>query len=184
MKILVLWASPNRDGLTAAAKDQVVSGIEKAGSQVEVVQLNNHDIRRCRPCGSSWGICKSRGACVIQDDFEVIYEKAAESDGVVFMTPVYWHDLSEPLIAFMDRLRRCEYGHNHYLKGKSGLLVACAGGTGYGATSCLDRMEESLKEHLEMQTFDRIQITQTNKPYMLPTLTNASEAFVHSLIAG
>ena len=47
--------------------------------------------------------------------------------------------------AFLDRLRRCETAHNHFLSEKRCFLVACAGGTGLGAIECLHNMEETLK---------------------------------------
>ena len=37
--ILVLWSSPNDNGLTAAAKDAVCAGLEESGQTVEAVKL-------------------------------------------------------------------------------------------------------------------------------------------------
>lgn len=83
MNIMVIWSSPNEQGLTAAAKD----------------------------------------------DFQKLYDDMAVADGLIFITPVYWHDMSENLKCFLDRLRRCETAHNHKLKGKICILIACAGET-------------------------------------------------------
>ena len=40
MGILVIWSSPNVDGLTAAAKDRVLAGIRGAGREAEEIHLN------------------------------------------------------------------------------------------------------------------------------------------------
>ncbi len=61
MAILVVWASPNMDGLTASAKDQVVRGIEAAGKEAEVIHLNRKRIEMCKRCGNGWGTCLSEG---------------------------------------------------------------------------------------------------------------------------
>lgn len=180
MSVLVIWASPNRDGLTAAAKDKVLEGLQSAGKEAEVMHLNKLDIKRCLTCGHGWGICESQGQCVIQDDFQEIYEKIIASEGIVWITPVYWHDLAECLKSFLDRIRRCETHHNHYLQGKKNVIVACAGGTGLGAIQCLERLEETLS-HMEMITVDRIPVIQFNKVYMLPALQGAGERFAQEL---
>lgn len=40
MKVAVVWSSPNVDGLTASAKNQIIEGIKKAG-EVYVDCLEN-----------------------------------------------------------------------------------------------------------------------------------------------
>ena len=180
MAITIVWASPNTDGLTAAAKNRVVEGIESAGGEAELVHLNRLDIKRCLGCGNGWGKCRSQGSCVIPDDFGPLYERLRNADGIVWVTPVYWHDLAESLKTFLDRLRRCESAHNHHLRGKECLLVACAGGTGRGAIQCLDRLEDTLS-HMEMVAVDRLPVIRFNKEYMLPALSGAGRSFAARL---
>lgn len=180
MRTILFWASPNQDGLTAAAKDRIVQGISDSGAELDVVHLNACDIQRCRTCENGWGICRSEGRCIIEDDFAELYERIRQADGVVWVTPVYWHDLAECLKTFLDRLRRCETRHNHFLKGKKCLLVACAGGSGNGAVECLDHLEKTLN-HMEMEAVDRLPIIQFNKGYMLPALEKSGEAFAACL---
>ena len=45
MSILVVWASPNQDGLTSAAKDNILKGLSEAGGEAEALHLNKRDIR-------------------------------------------------------------------------------------------------------------------------------------------
>ena len=108
MSILVVWASPNQDGLTSAAKDNILKGLSEAGGEAEALHLNKRDIRCCRACGNGWGLCRSEGRCVINDDFSEDYQRLVSAEAIVWITPVYWHDLAENLKAFLDRLRRCE----------------------------------------------------------------------------
>lgn len=180
MSVVVLWASPNKDGLTAAAKDQVLAGLSACGTGTEEIHLNDCRIECCRACGNGWGTCRSEGNCVIGDDFQKVYDQLAAADGIVWVTPVYWHDLAERLKVFLDRLRRCETQHNHALKGKPCLLVACAGGTGNGAVQCLNNLEVTLK-HMEMKPVDRLPVIRFNRSYMMPALAGAGKAFGDSL---
>ncbi len=181
MSVLVIWSSPNLDGLTAAAKGKIADGLKKAGTEVREAHLNALQMEHCRACGNGWGMCRSEGRCVIDGDgFAALYEQAAEADGIVWVSAVYWHDLTECMKAFIDRLRRCETTHNHALVGKKCLLVACAGGTGNGAVECLRALEESLK-HMEMKAVDRLPVIRFNREYMLPALESAGEAFARCL---
>ncbi len=180
MAILVIWASPNMDGLTAAAKDNVVKGIMAAGGVTEEVHLNRQNIKQCLTCGDGWGLCQAEGRCVIRDDFRALYEKMVAAEAVVFVTPVYWHDLAECLKGFLDRLRRCETAHNHYLQGKECVLVACAGGTGLGAIQCLSNLEETLR-HMGMKAIERLPVIRFNRDYMLPALNGAGQQLVKYL---
>lgn len=175
MSILVVWASPNQDGLTSAAKDNILKGLSEAGGEAEALHLNKRDIRCCRACGNGWGLCRSEGRCVINDDFSEDYQRLVSAEAIVWITPVYWHDLAENLKAFLDRLRRCETRRNHFLKGKKSLLVACAGGTGRGAIQCLDRLEDTLG-HMDIVAVDRLPIIRFNREYMLPALLGAGRA--------
>lgn len=181
MKLLMIWASPNKDGLTAVATERVQHGIEQTGVSVETIHMNRLTIKHCLACKNGWGDCRAKGSCVIRDDFMDLYEKIKETEGFVLVTPVYWHDMAENLKSFLDRLRRCETGKNHFLRNKQSMLVACAGGTGLGAISCLSHMEDVLS-HMKIVTVDRLPIIQFNKAYMLPALTEAGKAFAEYVV--
>lgn len=176
MKICVIWSSPNADGLTAAAKNHVIEGLRDGGAEVDEVRLNRLHLEHCRACGDGWGLCHLRGACVIKDDFASLYQRLMEADGIVWVTAVYWHDATEQMKAFIDRLRRCETAHNGYLQGKRNMLVACAGGSGFGTPQCLHQMEEALL-HMKMEAVDRLPVNQFDRDYMLPALAGAGRAF-------
>lgn len=180
MAILVIWSSPNTDGLTAASKHQIIKGIQAAGKEVDEVHLNHMRIDRCLACGNGWGNCQAAGSCILPDAFETIYNKMRSAEGIVFVTPVYWHDLSENLKSFLDRLRRCETAHNHDLVGKTCMLVACAGGSGLGAIPALDKLEQTL-DHMKMEAVERLPIIQFNKSYMLEALIQAGSTFARSI---
>lgn len=183
MKVVVLWSSPNQDGLTAEAKNQVLSGLRTAGAEIEEVHMNRLKMEHCKACGHGWGTCQKKGECVLQDDFQSVYKKLVDADGIVVVSAVYWSDLTECMKAFFDRLRRCEASHNHFLAEKRCLLVACAGGTGRGTIECLQHMELTLT-HMGMRAYDRIPVNRYNKEYMLAALEKAGETYLDRLVNG
>ncbi|MBP5413992.1 MAG: flavodoxin family protein [Lachnospiraceae bacterium] len=123
-KVVVIWSSPNRDGLTASAKERFIVGLEKT-AQVEEIHLNTRSLEHCRACGNGWGSCNKTGSCIIRDDFSDIYKSLAEADGIVWISAVYWSDMTEQFKAFFDRLRRCDATHNHHLADKRCIIIAC-----------------------------------------------------------
>ena len=182
-KVAVIWSSPNTDGLTASAKDKMISGIEKAGAEVDEIHLNRLGIEHCRACGNGWGTCRTKGTCVIDDAFADVYKRLVEADGIVFVSAVYWSDLTEQFKAFIDRLRRCEALTNRFLEGKRCVLVTCAGGTGRGTIESLQHLELALT-HMGMRAYDRIPVNRYNMPYMLPALEEAGAVYVERLENG
>ncbi len=181
MKVLIITASPNRDGLTARCGDAAKQGIEVAGGEAVTVRLNDLDISRCKACNHGWGTCGQDHECQMKDDFQALHAMVGEADGFVVVTPVYWWDMSEPAKAFFDRLRRCEAGATqNKIKGKPFICVAAAGGTGHGTLSCLSNMEK-LFLHLNgldyrgIRKFDYIGVTQRNRSYMLDAIRSSAE---------
>ena len=182
-KVTIIWSSPNMDGLTASAKNQILSGLKDAGAQVTQIHLNRRKLEHCRACGNGWGSCRKKGSCVIQDDFAGIYQTLTESDGIVWISAVYWSEMTETFKAFFDRLRRCDASHNQYLAEKRCVLIACAGGTGRGTLECLTQMERGLT-HMGMRAYDRIPVVRYNRAYILPALYEAGKTYVERLEKG
>lgn len=183
MKVSVIWSSPNGDGLTNSAAEMFMKGLKNGGAKVNEIRLNKKHIEHCMACKNGWGNCRETGKCSIKDDFSDIYKELTESDGIVFISAVYWSDMTECMKAFIDRLRRCEATKNHYLEGKRCILVACAGGTGRGTLECLHQMEQALT-HMNMRAYDRIPVVRYNSDYVLPSLKEAGEIYVDRLING
>ena len=182
-KVAVIWSSPNNDGLTASAKEQFVKGLSAEETDIEEIHLNDRRIEHCRACGNGWGSCSKNGTCVMQDDFADIYKTVADADGIVWISAVYWSDMTECFKSFFDRLRRCDAAKNHFLSEKRCILMACAGGTGRGTLECLQQMERGLT-HMGMRAYDRIPVVRYNKDYVLPALVEAGKTYAKTLKTG
>jgi multimeric flavodoxin WrbA len=83
-----------------------VQELSKAGGTgelaTEVVRLSDHRLEVCRGCK----LCCDKGEelCPLKDDRDILLEKMAASDGVVFATPNYSFQVSGLMKMFLDRL--------------------------------------------------------------------------------
>ena len=147
MKVMVILGSRNPSGQTAKAADALISGITDRGGDAEKAFLPELAIELCRQCDEAgWGICRSEGRCVIEDEFGPLVDSIRGADAVVFATPVYFSDLSESLRAFLDRLRRItrHQAGQSGIVGKRTLGICVAGGGGGGAPPCTVNLEKIL----------------------------------------
>lgn len=98
-KILAVYGSPRREGNTSLLLRQCVKGVRDAGAEVEEVFLRD---LRISPCLEIYG-CRKTGRCVIQDDFQYLYDSILSCDGIFLATPVFFYSVSAHTKIFMDR---------------------------------------------------------------------------------
>ena len=177
MKTILICGSRNPNGQTAQAADAVRKGLAKGESSAETVFLPVLKIERCRQCDDNgWGLCRKEGRCVIDDDLVGLVEKIRQAGAVVFVTPVYYSDLSESLRAFTDRLRRiCTHEVGRVsIKGKPALGVCVAGGGGGGAPVCCVTLERVMST-CGLEVVDLIPVRRQNLLAKLPALEQAGQ---------
>jgi NAD(P)H-dependent FMN reductase len=185
MSVLALSGSRNRQGSTAHALDALATGVRNRGGDWEDIFLTEKKIERCRQCGADgWGICISEERCVIKDDFPSIVDRLKNAQLVVFATPVYFHDLSESMKAFLDRLHRIGFakimrqssppipGMNG--EGTPAIGLCYAGGSGNGTTSCCFTLERTLQT-CGFDVVDMIPVRRQNLEMKLPLLEKVGE---------
>ena len=176
---VIITASPNIDGLTAACGKSAYEGITGAGGQAEVISLCETDLGFCAMCGNGWGTCRESGKCFKNDVLSELQIKIREAEGVVLVTPVYFGQPSERMKSFLDRFRRCEAFNKDGCgaKGKQIDLIAAAGGSGNGTSSCLTEME-SWCRYVGAVPKDRIGITRFNREPMLRNIKDGAARLV------
>jgi multimeric flavodoxin WrbA len=179
MNVMVISASPNEDGLTAACAAAAMEGVQQAGGHGEAVRLNDLEVGMCQACDNGWGTCLAEHRCQVEDDFQALHARVLAADAYVLVTPVYWGEMSESAKAFADRLRRCEAprGDGSGLSGKPLIAVAAAGGSGRGTITCLLSMER-WSEQVGARGFDLIPVKRWSRPYKLEAIREAARAMV------
>ena len=183
MNVLVMSASPNREGLTAACAAAAVEGVLQVGGYAEEIRLNDLHIGRCQACDNGWGKCLNDHECQTQDDFQSLHARVRQADAYVIVTPVYWGEPSESAKAFLDRLRRCEAPRENEssLFDKPVIAVAAAGGSGNGTMTCLLSMER-WAQHVRARVFDLLPVNRWSREYKLAAIRAAAQAMVRETI--
>lgn len=97
--ILAIYGSPRRKGNTAALLKAAAEGARSAGAQVEEILLRDLKIS---PCLEIYG-CRKTGRCVIQDDFQGIYDRLLTCDGLMLASPIFFYTVSAHTKILMDR---------------------------------------------------------------------------------
>jgi NAD(P)H-dependent FMN reductase len=99
MKILVLNASPKRNGKVA----ELLAAIENGAGgrhELEHIDLYALSIRPCMGCMK----CRPDKPCALpRDGAHAVAEKITAADVLVIGTPTYWGNMSAPLKALFDR---------------------------------------------------------------------------------
>ena len=100
MKVLLVNGSYHEKGCTYTALAEVAKALNANGVETEIYWLGQNQISGCKGC---WA-CKKIKKCVIDDGMNEFVEKAAEFDGFVFGSPVYYASAAGALVSFMDRV--------------------------------------------------------------------------------
>ncbi len=172
MKCLAIQSSPNVNGLTANCARAILDGFEAEGGETELVHLNQMDIKSCLACERGWGQCR-QGECIQDDELELLRNKIGEADAFVFVSPVYFHGLSESAKRFLDRIRRVEaFSGRDTLVGTRAIGVTSAGGSGNGTARALVDLEEYFKR-VGLEIVDLVTMTKFSQEHKLPMLKQA-----------
>jgi len=99
VKILAIYGSPRRKGNTALLLKNAVEGAIEAGAEVEELVLRD---MKMSPCLEIYG-CKETGRCVIQDDFQQVYDKLLSCQGLMLASPIFYYTVSAHTKILMDR---------------------------------------------------------------------------------
>ena len=101
MKVLLVNGSPHEKGCTFTALSEVETTLRSLGAETEILWLGNGPVRDCIGCHA----CRGKGRCVFDDDaVNQIIDRAAEFDGFVFGTPVYFAHPSGRVLSVLDRV--------------------------------------------------------------------------------
>ena len=99
-KVLVITTSLRNRSNSDILAERLIQGAEAAGNEVEHISLKGKEIGFCIGCLS----CQKTQKCVLKDDAVEIAEKVKNADTLVFVTPIYYYEMSGQLKTLLDRL--------------------------------------------------------------------------------
>ena len=111
MKILAIAGSPRRNGNTDTLLEQAMAGARSAGAEVDHIVLSRLKVAPCIECNR----CFKTGRCAVLDDYQVLYDKTLEADGIILAAPIFFMNLSAQAKAFIDRFQ-CLWARRYVLK--------------------------------------------------------------------
>ncbi len=133
MKIVGVVGSPRVGGNVEALTRVCLDEISKEGIETELISLAGKKIAPCDACAS----CRETGKCHVEDDFDAVFAKLVEADGVVLGTPVYFGAASPQMVCFISRFYA--HGSERILENKVGgpIVVARRAGQNFAFAQLL-----------------------------------------------
>lgn len=119
MKVLLVNGSGHEHGCTYTALAEVAKALNDNGVETEIYWIGKNQVAGCMGC---WA-CKKTKKCVLDDGVNEFVEKAAEFDGYVFGSPVYYASAAGALVSFMDRVFYS--GGKHFAYKPAAAVVSC-----------------------------------------------------------
>lgn len=171
MKVMLVNGSSRAHGCTARALEEVARALEAEGIETETLFIGNQPIADCMACGR----CGQLGHCVFEDAAAQFGVRAAEFDGFVFGSPVYYAHPSGRLLSFMDRAFYAS-GANFRFKPAAAVLSARrAGNTAsfdvinkHFTINCMPVVSSTYWNHVHGNTPEEVE----QDPEGLQTMTN------------
>jgi multimeric flavodoxin WrbA len=122
MKVIGICGSPRPRGNTEYLLREALSVLENEGIEVELVKLGEKSVAPCEACNA----CKELLNCRIDDDFQEIFEKMEQADGILVGSPVYFGSATPQTMALLDRAGYVALKRNRSFERKVGASVAVA----------------------------------------------------------
>lgn len=171
MKVMLVNGSSREHGCTARALRQVADALNAEGIGTETLFIGNQPIADCIACGQ----CGKLGHCVFQDAAADFALRAAEFDGFVFGSPVYYAHPSGRLLSFMDRAFYANGGNFRFKPAAAVLSARRAGNTAsldvinkHFTINCMPVVSSTYWNHVHGNTPEEVE----QDPEGLQTMTN------------
>lgn len=100
MRILMITGSPRTNGTSNVLSAAFCQGAKEAGHEVIRFDAAKMDVHPCIACMQC---VKEGGICTFDDDMTLIYPELDRSDVIVFVSPVYYYDVTAQLKTVIDR---------------------------------------------------------------------------------
>ncbi len=128
MKVLGIAASPRKDGNTQFYTETTLDFLKEKGLSTELILLRDYEINSCQGC---YYCMKNKKCSQKDDDFNFIYNKMRESQGIILGTPVYYSGVVPDLMALLDRAGFLGRATGEFFSGKVGGPITVARRAGH-----------------------------------------------------
>ena len=116
MKITVLTGSPRKNGTSNYLADEFIKGAKESGHEIYRFDCAKADIKNCLGCNAC---AMGSKPCIHKDDFAELREHLLNSDIILFVSPIYYFDMTSSIKKVIDRF----YSIDPQLKEKNNKAV-------------------------------------------------------------
>lgn len=129
IRILAIVGSPRIGGNTEILASEALKAAAEEGVETEMVRLAEKEVKPCDACLS----CRVTRDCRIRDDFQGIFDKMVEADGIILATPVYFGSATPQIMALIDRAGYLSMARGRVFENKvgGGIVVARRAGQNF-----------------------------------------------------
>jgi multimeric flavodoxin WrbA len=99
VKVIGIIGSTRRRGNTEILTQIALDEIQKEGIETELIRLAERKIQPCDGCRR----CIETGKCHIKDDFDSVFLKMKEADGIILATPVFYGAATPQIVSLISR---------------------------------------------------------------------------------
>lgn len=135
MKVLLVNGSPNKNGCTNMALEEVANSLGNEGIETEIYWIGKKAISGCIACRK----CAELGKCVIDDVVNDFVNRAESAEGFIFGSPVHYAAAGGAITSFLDRaFFSAKQSNRDYFYLKPGACVVSARRA--GTTAAFDQL--------------------------------------------
>lgn len=116
MKVIGIVGSPRANSNSAYFLDVALKELQKHGIETEFINLRG---KRIHPCTGCYGCVTAKVCTLEKDDFDEVFEKMLEADGIIVGSPVYNSSTPADVKALLDRAGFLSRWINNEMKEKS-----------------------------------------------------------------
>lgn len=163
IKVLGIAGSPRRGGNSNLLLERALAGAAEAGADTERIVVARLRIAPCIACDGCW----KAGRCVVEDEFQEVYDKFIAAECIILATPIYFMAVSAQAKAFIDRCQ-CLWARKYVLKQplpptpsgepRRGALITTAGHNVLSGFRCAATTMRYLLDVLDAEFADELHV--------------------------
>ncbi|OGX55470.1 MAG: FMN reductase [Omnitrophica WOR_2 bacterium RIFOXYC2_FULL_38_12] len=140
MNVLLINGSPRKNGNTCYLLNKVITTLTENGIATELIHLADKNINGCTGCFKC-AVNKDKKCVIKLDDFNEVFAKMLEADGIIIGSPTYFTDVTTEVKSILDRAGAVSFVNDGLFRHKAGAaIIALRRGGGVHAFDTINHM--------------------------------------------